>query len=147
MMDKADFDKYLEDRYRDQIDWYDREAIKNQGRYRIFQKAVIVLSAITPVLIATGFDQARWPAVAISAIVAILTSMLKAFKYQENWIDYRTTCETLRKEIHFYRARADAYKEEDPESLFVQRVESLISRENTMWLLAHRQAGKEEAKK
>ncbi|MHC4367051.1 MAG: DUF4231 domain-containing protein [Planctomycetota bacterium] len=62
-------------------------------------------------------------------------SILKTFKYQENWINYRTTCETLRKEIHFYRVGWGDYRDsKDREALFVERVESLISRENTMWL-------------
>ena len=57
------------------------------------------------------------------------------FKYQENWINYRTTCETLRKEIHYYNAGINDYeKSDDPMALFVRRVETFISRENTLWL-------------
>ena len=77
----------------------------------------------------------RWVAVVISALVAIGTSVLKTFKYQENWINYRTTCETLRKEIHYYNASLNDYNfSNDPMALFVERVEALISRENTLWL-------------
>ena len=84
-------------------------------------------------------EATRWPAVVISALVAIGTTSLKTFKYQENWINYRTTCETLRKEIYFYTAGVGEYRDIDErESLFVERVESLISRENTMWLTTHR---------
>ena len=32
-----------------------------------------------------------------SVLVAIITASLKTFKFQENWINYRTTCETLEK--------------------------------------------------
>jgi hypothetical protein len=82
---------------------------------------------------------AGWLAVIIAALVAIGTTILKTFKYQENWINYRTTCETLRKEIHFYRAPLGDYRDsDDREALFVERVESLISRENTMWLTTQR---------
>jgi hypothetical protein len=77
--------------------------------------------------------------------VAILTAGLKAFKYQENWINYRTTCETLRKEKYFYEAGLGEYASaEDKEALFVDRVESLISRENTMWVSTHRAETKSE---
>jgi hypothetical protein len=138
-MDAEEFQKYLEQRYEDQINWYDKKSIVNQKMYRRFQWSVIILSAITPVFVAIVPETTRWPAVAISAIVAIGTTALKTFKYQENWINYRTTCETLRKEIYFYNACLGNYSDaEDPEVLFVERVESLISRENTMWLTTQR---------
>ena len=143
-MNQEDFQKYLKERYENQTDWYDKKSIWNQKMYRRFQWAVIVLSAITPVLVAIvairpEVKVTSWPAVVISAIVAIGTTALKTFKYQENWINYRTTCETLRKEIHFYNASVGEYKDtDDREALFVERVEALISRENTMWLTTQR---------
>jgi hypothetical protein len=138
-MDAEDFQKYLKERHEDQIDWYDKKSIWNQKMYRRFQWSVIVLSAITPVLVAIVPETTRWPAVAISAIVAIGTTALKTFKYQENWINYRTTCETLKKETYFYNACLADYRDaEDREALFVERAESLISRENTMWLTTQR---------
>ena len=70
-----------------------------------------------------------------SVLVAILATSLKTFKFEENWVNYRTTCETLKKEIHFFNAGLDEYKDsQDREGLFVRRVEALISRENTLWL-------------
>jgi len=138
-METEDFQKYLKERYEDQINWYDKKSIWNQKLYRYFQWSVIILAAITPVLVAIHCELTRWLAVFIAALVAIGTSILKTFKYQENWINYRTTCETLRKEIHFYRAGSGDYRDsEDREALFVERVESLISRENTMWLTTQR---------
>ena len=152
-MNPEDFQKYLKERYEDQINWYDKKSIWNQKMYRRFQWIVIVLSAITPVLVAIvairpEVKGTSWLAVGISALVAIGTTSLKTFKYQENWINYRTTCETLKKEIHFYKAGIIEYKDaEDPEGLFVERVESLISRENTMWLMAQKpKEGKEKTK-
>jgi len=138
-METEDFQKYLKERYEDQINWYDKKSMWNQKLYRHFQWSVIILAAITPVLVAIAPVATRWPAVIVAALVAIGTSILKTFKYQENWINYRTTCETLRKEIHFYRVGLGDYGDsEDREALFVERVESLISRENTIWLTTQR---------
>ena len=95
---------------------------------------LVAIVAINPEV-----NKTSWSAVVISAIVAIGTTALKTFKYQENWINYRTTCETLRKEIHFYNAGVGEHKDtNDREALFVERVEALISRENTMWLTTRR---------
>lgn len=138
-MDLTEFDKYVVDRYQDQIQWYDSKSRHNQRMYRILQWILIVFSALTPVLLALDycFSNSHWQWVPlISAIIVALTSTaLKVFKYQENWIDYRTTAETLKKEIHFYRSNAQEYAQsDDRERLFVERVEALISRENTLWL-------------
>jgi hypothetical protein len=77
--------------------------------------------------------------------VAILATSLKTFKFEENWINYRTTCETLKKEIHFYHAGIGEYEDsEDKEALFIKRVEALISRENTLWLTTVEEKQKEK---
>lgn len=143
-MDQAGFDDYLKNRYEDQVDWYDGKAGDNQRIYRRMQWCAIVLAAATPVLIELDLGPAPgWflghLAALTGVIVAILTAGLKTFKYQENWINYRTTCETLKKEKHYYDARVGEYRDAaDREALFVERVEDLISRENTMWVSRHR---------
>lgn len=147
-MDEQGFKDYLGSRYEDQIKYYDGKAIRNQRFYEFFQWSVIILSALTPILILISNSWERYIAVGVSALVAIGTTLLKTFKYQENWINYRTTCETLKKEIHYFEAQVDEYKNcEDPRSLFVERVESLISRENTLWLNIHKQKKEESPKK
>ena len=138
-MNKEDFEKYLKDRYNNQIDWYRKKASYNKKVYQSLQTLVIVFSVITPTLVIIGEGWLRWLAVVSSGIVAIGASLLKAFKYHENWINFRTTRETLGKEIHYYNAKLFGYKEaEDPEALFVERVEAVISRENTLWIYVHK---------
>ena len=138
-MKKEEFDKYLVDRYEDQLAWYDKKAIWNHKIYQRFQWIAIILSAITPVLVIAGEGWTRWLAVFVAVVVAICIAALKTFSYQDNWISYRTTCETLKKEKHFYKANIQGYeKVENKEALFVEQVESLISRENTLWLVKHK---------
>ena len=140
-MDQEAFSTYLTDRYENQIAWYDRKAARNQATYKWMQWPLLVLAAITPILIELDLDPLGWVqwATLTSAVVAILTAALKTFNYQENWINYRTTCETLRKEKYFYDAGLGDYgSAKDKEALFVDRVESLIARENTMWVSAQK---------
>jgi len=142
-MDKEKFDRYLTDRYEDQINWYDRKSVWNQLWYKRLQWGLIVLSSITPILIAIDAldDKMVWLAaipLTTATLVAIFTATIKTFSFQENWLNYRTTCETLRKEKFLYDAGAGAYaRVTDKEALFVERVESLISRENTLWLASN----------
>ncbi|HYV93250.1 MAG TPA: DUF4231 domain-containing protein [Chitinophagales bacterium] len=141
-MDDAKFQEYLEKRYEDQMKYYDRKAADNQKKYKQWTLIVIVLSALTPVLAAISF--ANWPMltdilkvtlVLISAIVAIGTTILKTFRYQELWTTYRETGERLRSEKYLYDARIGVYsqKDLDTQALFVDQVESILSKEHSKW--------------
>jgi hypothetical protein len=137
-MDKADFDRYISERYEDQIKWYSDKATHYKRLYQFFQWAVIILSATVPVLILIVPEEQQLITVGISVLLTIGTSGLKTFKFQENWINYRTISESLKKEKYFYDAGLDDYINcDDRMSTFVERVESLISRENSMWIMTH----------
>lgn len=146
-MDADRFTEYLTDRYQDQINWYSDKASKNKVFYQCFQWSVIVLSAAVPVLVASMPEEYQWFTVSVAIVLAIGTAALKTFKFQENWINYRTVSETLKKEKHFYDAGLDDYTNiDDREALFVERVESMISRENSMWVTTHQHKDEEERK-
>jgi len=142
-MNKEDFEKYLKDRYYDQIRWYGDKSAYSQRMFKTLITIVTVFSVLTPILLVTRDEWLTYLAILSSASVAVGTTLVRAFNYQENWSNYRTTSETLKKEIHYYNAKLwDYHDAENPEALFVQRVENLISRENTMWLVC--QAPKKE---
>lgn len=134
-MEQEEFEAYVQGRYQDQVAWYDRTAQQNRARYATFQWALIVLAATLPVLIPIA---SQWVTIPVSVAVAIGTAGLKTFKFQENWLNYRTIAESLKKEQHYYNADVGDYQDADnKEALFVERVENLISRENTLWLMTH----------
>lgn len=145
-MDDEYFNTYLNDRYRCEVKWYDDKAKRYKKLYLVSQWIIIFLSAITPILIALDFAFSeetwiKWIPLSTSFIVAVVSSAQKSFKVQENWLNYRTICETLRKEQHLLSAKVDEYGEvERPQSLFVERVESLISRENTLWFSTYKKS-------
>jgi hypothetical protein len=146
-MDKGKFDEYVNGRYKNQIDWYSGRASTNKNWYQSFQWGVIVLSASVPVMVASIPEGYQWITIAISILLAIGTAALKTFKFQENWVNYRTISETLKKELHFYNAALDDYaNSEDAEAQFVERVESMISRENSLWVTTHKQNNEEKEK-
>lgn len=138
-MTQEQFDDYLKNRYQDQINWYDSKAVKSKKLYNTFQWGVIILSAISPTLVITLEEKPwKWIAVIVTVLLAIGTAGLKAFKYQENWINYRSIAEALKKEKYFYEAGIEDYSNQsDKEATFVTRVEALILRENSIWATAH----------
>lgn len=135
------FEEYLNERYRDQISYYGSRAGWNKRMYDWFQWSVIIVSAVLPVLVVSSIrEDYKWATAGLSLFLAISTSGLKAFKFQENWLNYRQLAETLKQEKHFYDAEIGAYANAaDKHAIFVDRVESLISRENAIWTNVHQQ--------
>jgi len=130
-MDADKFENYKKERYEPQVKWYDEKSISNKKWNNILQILVIVIAAILPV---SAVLEYKWPTVILAAIVAIGTGILKYCKFEEHWHNYRTTCETLRKEKYYYEAKIGEYKDSaEPEELFVERVEALISQAHTKW--------------
>jgi hypothetical protein len=145
-MDKTTFDEYLTNRYLNQMDYYSKTSAKNQKRYKLFQWILIVLSALTPVLAAlngiklgssntSSVINLNILVIIISSTVAILTTGLKTFNYQELWINYRSTYEKLKPEIYYYNFNIGPYgaNSVDKESLFVTRVEAILDAEHAQW--------------
>jgi hypothetical protein len=136
-MDKEAFNQYLKDRYYDQMAYYDRSSMKNQKKYKRFQWILIVLSAITPILAAITWEAFNLQiiVVIISGVVAILTTGLKTFQYQELWASYRATQEQLKPEIHYYNFNVGPYGASgvDKEALFISRVETILDKEHQGW--------------
>ena len=142
-MNSDSFQKYLTDRYEDQTNWYQRKASENKKKYQLFQWSVIVLSALVPVLVAVERvgenDLIWWFSIVASVLLAIGTAGVKTFKFQENWINYRSTAERLIQEQLFFNADIGEYASADnKQKLFVERVEALISGENTGWVSTHK---------
>jgi len=141
-MTDEQFDEYLSERYRDQINYYGSKAGWNKRMYNWFQWSVIVFSAVLPVLVVSTFekDYIKWATAGLSLLLAIGTSALKAFKFQENWMNFRQMAETLKQEKYFHEAELGPYANApDKRATFVDRVESLISRENAIWINVHQQ--------
>ncbi len=131
-------DEYINERLNDQIGWYDQKSQRAQRFFKSLRTMEIISAGIIPLLAGFG-SGATWSVITVGvlgAIVAILAAFISLNKYQENWIEYRTTCETLRHEKYLFLTNTEPYNEPEPFGLFVQRIETLISKENSAWSLS-----------
>jgi hypothetical protein len=146
-MDEAKFETYLRERYGKEIEWYDTCSARNKRLYVLFQWSVIILSALIPVLTVALDQKKMYITAGLGVLLAIGTAGLKTFKFQENWINYRTIAEALKKERYYYDAGLSGYRQaDDPQALFVERVEALISQENSLWVTVQRRPESESDK-
>ena len=145
-MEDEEFERYLKQRYECQVEWYDKKASRNKLYSQGFQWTAIIISACIPVLVAS-MPARKWLTIPLAIVLAIATAALKTFKFEENWISYRTVAERLKKEKYYYDAGATEYATaEDRRRLFVERVEALISSENTLWMAIQTKKEDKESK-
>ncbi len=129
-------DDYITQRLDPQIDWYDGKSLRSQRWYKGLRSIEIVAAASIPFMV--GYATDARPSVTFvvgltGVVVAVISGLLAINQYQEIWIEYRTTCESLRHHKYRFLAKADPYGGENAFFYLVDNVESLISKENTRW--------------
>ena len=131
-------DEYMTQRLDDQIQWYDAKSTQNQCWYKGLRTVQFAAAALIPFLtgvLTTEGVASKLVVGLLGVAIAIITATLDLFRFQEHWIEYRTTSETLKKERLLFLTESDPYGHEISTrfQLLVQRVEGLISKENSNW--------------
>ena len=130
-----DAQTYLEERLQAQIDWHEAKSGWNQRMFKRLQTVVIVCGALLP--FAAGFQQQvrgmTWAVGSLGVLVAIVTGVISLYKYQELWVDYRLTAETLQQEKYRFLTGVPPYDAEGAITILVDRVESALAEQNAQW--------------
>jgi len=128
------------ERLEDQLDWYDRKSLANQRAYKRIKVVEILAAATIPLLAAVGRPQISMVTGGLGVLITVLEGMLHLNQYQQNWINYRSTCEALKHEKYTYLGRAAPYRNvPDPHALLTERIESLVSQEHAKWASTQQQ--------
>jgi len=138
----SDVDPVME-RLEDQIAWYDRKSLINQRYFKRIKAVEICSAALIPFLAALNFPHALGVTGGLGVVITVLEGMLQLNQYQQNWITYRSTCESLKHEKYVYLGKASPYSNAtDPHALLAERIESLVSQEHAKWASVQQQETK-----
>ena len=127
-------EKYIEERLEAQINWYSEKATQAKRKFLLVSVANMVAATIIPFL--SGLASDSWVRISvgmIGVISATFAGLLTLFKWQENWLQFRATSEALKHEKYMFLTGCAPYDTENRLRALVQRVESMISRENSNW--------------
>ena len=131
------------ERLEDQIAWYDRKSQTNQRAFKWIKMIEILAAAVIPFLAASKLPDVGWVTGALGVLITVLEGMLHLNQYQQNWIAYRSTCESLKHEKYVYLGKAAPYANvADPHALLAERIESLVSQEHAKWASVQQQEQK-----
>jgi Protein of unknown function (DUF4231) len=128
------------ERLEDQISWYDRKSNSNQRIFKRIKMTEIFAAAVIPFIAAWHFLYAPWITSGLGVLITVLEGALHLNQYQQNWIAYRSTCESLKHEKYVYLGKALPYSGvTDPHALLAERIESLVSQEDAKWASVQQQ--------
>ena len=129
-------EEYLSARVQDQINWYEGKSAWHKQWFMRLKVFEIILALFVPFLTGYITDHTTWLKITVGLIgvsVAAIAGITTLYKLQENWLAYRGVAESLKYEQFLYLTKSGPYKDPDTFSAFVERIESIISKENTKW--------------
>lgn len=127
-------------RLEDQLSWYDRKSLASQRWYKSIKIIEILAAAIIPFLTGLGISHTGIVTGGLGVLITVFEGLLHLNQYQQNWINYRSTCEALKHEKYTYLAKAGPYANvPDPHALLAERIESLVSQEHAKWASTQQQ--------
>jgi hypothetical protein len=126
---------YIDERLNNQLRYYDKTATRAKRRYLQSRFVSVVAAALVPVLVNVKFPYVDVVTTVLSILVVLLVSLESVFHFREQWVNSRSTSETLRKEYFQFTSSEGRYAELEKEPakafrLFVGRVEAMIEAEN-----------------
>ena len=131
------------DRLDDQINWYDRKSLLAQKRYKALKIVQVVAAASLPLIPVFSVPHPEKVSAVLGLVILIIETVQQLNQDQQNWIAYRSTCETLKHEKYLFLSSAGPYMgAEKPLALLADRIEGLISQEHAKWVSVQEQAAK-----
>jgi Protein of unknown function (DUF4231) len=135
-------------RLEDQISWYGRKSRSAQRTFKRIKVVEILAAAAIPFLAGLTFRYDRLVTAGLGVLITILEGVLHLNQYQQNWTNYRSTCEALKHEKFVYLGNAGPYATApNPHALLAERVESTVSQEHAQWASIQQQAAQQQAPK
>lgn len=127
---------YIENRWRDQFDYFDTNAQKNKALYLTLKRVGLICGALTPICIfALLLIPDAYRNVA-SVVPMFLSSLVLGFyqweevhSYAAKWEKFRLVAERLKGELHLCQTRSAQYSELDEHGRvqrFVETIEATI---------------------
>lgn len=147
-MDGAAIEKYLAEDYARASKFYDDRARSSKKVYRIISIYLIIASAVLTPLVAVVPDQELWRVVTatLAATLVVGNGVLAHLKSHENWLSYRASWDALQRERRLFETGSGPYRRaEDGASLFVERIEAVLTKEGSEFMARHSPAREESS--
>ena len=130
---------YIQERVIDQINWYSKKSSWNKKMFYFFSIGSIALSSMIPILslVSNAMEEntifVNIGIALVGAIISVFSGVIFICKFNDHWIEYRRTSETMRHELSLFETGSGSYESKKSFKGFVLKIETLISKENSNW--------------
>jgi len=113
---------YMRQRVEPQLAWYSRKSAQNKRwHYRLQMVTLLAAVSIPVISLSSGDFKVRFVAAIVGAVAAIAAGLVSIYQFRDQWLDYRSTAESIKFEKHLFLTRSAPYAGAEAFSLFVQR--------------------------
>lgn len=136
----TDNSTYIEGRLEKQREWHSRKASRNKNWHYVTEIVTMGAGAIIPVINILDVSPVKAISTALAAVVVVSSAISKLFKFQENWLSFRTLAEALEREKELYQHQVGDYAvaQNLREKLLVERIENMLATTTSQFLSVHR---------
>jgi len=115
---------YIVNRIISQIEWLDKRSNEKQERFKIYSIGAIVLNACIPtaVFLAGYCSGIQLLVIVFSSMAGVFGAIAALCGYKDLWIQYRTTCETLKSKLHRFFLQVGEFDGSDDSERFKRLV-------------------------
>jgi hypothetical protein len=147
-MTELSTDDPIQKRLEDQLAWYSQKSRTARTAFKRIKMTEIVAAALIPFFTGQSWPNVNYVIGILGVLITVLEGVLHLNQYQENWTSYRNTAESLKHEKFMFLAKAGPYANAaDLRVALAERVEALISQENTQWVATAQKSGQAQAAK
>ncbi|MGQ1785145.1 MULTISPECIES: DUF4231 domain-containing protein [unclassified Saccharicrinis] len=138
---------YIDKRIQPRIDEFKDLANQNRNWYYIFQVVTILAATMVPVF--SGFinednDPFKWLVAILGGLSAVVASLLSLFKFQENWIRFRSTYHDLDTQLSLFKNGSREYENRKQAfNVLVDNCERILQAEIGQWAESRRKKEEE----
>jgi hypothetical protein len=140
---------YLDDRLESQRKWHSDKATWNKNRFYVAEIITLAAGALIPIINVFDVVPGAWTRVLsalLAAVIVTANGISKLYKFQENWLSFRSLAEVLKREKEFYLYHIGAYAvagDDVRDRILVERVEDILAGTTAAYLAVHK--GEREA--
>jgi hypothetical protein len=121
----------------DQLTWYSQKSRAARTAFKRIKFIEIIAAALIPFITGQQWPYVNYIVGGLGVLITVLEGVLHLNQYQENWTSYRNTAESLKHEKFLFLANAGPYASAaNPRVALAERVEGLLSQENSQWVAA-----------
>lgn len=145
---------YLETDLERQREWYGKRASAHKAYAHRLGLLVILCGVLIPFVTALkpggSFDPYDAIIAGLGVAVALAQGILRTWRFDETWIEYRKACERMKREQRLYVNACGDYAsvsdEEQRYRAFVDRTESIIAEEQQLYFERRADKSKDDRK-